>query len=110
METTNRSQVLSFFISPHPTMNTEQLQEIPRATITKELADLQLQCAVCLNQFNLNEPGIRKLPCDHFYHTQCIFPWLQSNASCPVCRAQLLPDDDRNHVRFEIGDLNLGKS
>lgn len=91
----NRTAILSFILPSHPIMTTAQLEGIPNAIITRRLADADVQCAVCLEKFRLNEPGVRQLPCDHFFHTECIFPWLQNNASCPVCRAQILPDDNR---------------
>lgn len=97
----NRNGILTFFLSSHPTMSTAQLQEIPNAAITKEVEDSQIQCAVCFEKFNLNESGVRKLPCDHLFHDTCIFPWLQSNASCPICRAQL-PNANQNNGKALI--------
>ncbi len=80
------------------TNGTLNLQEIiPNATITKELADSKLQCAVCFDKFYLNQTGVRKLPCHHLFHGECIFPWLRNNASCPVCRARL-PNANQNGV------------
>lgn len=68
---------------------------IPNATITKELVDLRIECAVCLTEFYLNESGVRKLQCNHSFHAECLFPWLQLNTSCPVCRAKL-PNVNQN--------------
>lgn len=48
-----------------------------------------LECAVCINEFRDDEI-LRLLPgCSHVFHLQCIGPWLASNATCPVCRANL---------------------
>lgn len=34
----------------------------------------------------------RVLPaCSHAFHSECLDPWLQSKAVCPVCRAQVEP-------------------
>jgi len=35
-----------------------------------------LQCSVCWEDFRLDEP-VRKLPCEHVYHENCIIPWLE---------------------------------
>jgi len=45
------------------------------------------ECAVCLSEFELGEPG-RILPkCNHSFHTDCIDMWFHSHATCPLCRA-----------------------
>ncbi|KAH0851031.1 hypothetical protein HID58_095031 [Brassica napus] len=36
---------------------------------------------------------VKKLPCGHCYHGNCILPWLGTRNSCPVCRFQLKTDD-----------------
>ncbi|KAF8406064.1 hypothetical protein HHK36_008144 [Tetracentron sinense] len=50
-----------------------------------------LECAVCLNEFEDHET-LRLLPkCDHVFHPDCIDAWLGSHTTCPVCRANLVP-------------------
>lgn len=45
------------------------------------------ECAVCLADFRDGE-RLRVLPpCLHAFHIDCIDAWLQSAASCPLCRA-----------------------
>ncbi|MED6205968.1 hypothetical protein PIB30_022572 [Stylosanthes scabra] len=50
-----------------------------------------LECAVCLNEFEDTET-LRLIPkCDHVFHPECIDEWLESHTTCPVCRANLVP-------------------
>ncbi|KAL6989648.1 RING-type E3 ubiquitin transferase [Sarracenia purpurea var. burkii] len=50
-----------------------------------------LECAVCLNEFEDDET-LRLIPkCDHVFHPECIDAWLDSHVTCPVCRANLVP-------------------
>ncbi|KAJ1387459.1 Zinc finger, RING-type [Sesbania bispinosa] len=50
-----------------------------------------LECAVCLNEFEETET-LRLIPkCDHVFHPECIDEWLASHTTCPVCRANLVP-------------------
>ncbi|GLT94982.1 hypothetical protein SLE2022_126890 [Rubroshorea leprosula] len=50
-----------------------------------------LECAVCLSEFEDHET-LRLIPkCDHVFHSDCIDEWLASHTTCPVCRANLVP-------------------
>ncbi|CDP07382.1 unnamed protein product [Coffea canephora] len=51
-----------------------------------------LACAVCKDIVGVGEM-VKKLPCGHGYHGDCIIPWLESRNSCPVCRYELPTDD-----------------
>ncbi|KZV54406.1 hypothetical protein F511_09721 [Dorcoceras hygrometricum] len=50
-----------------------------------------LECAVCLNEFEENETLRLITKCDHVFHAECIDAWLESHVTCPVCRANLVP-------------------
>lgn len=51
-----------------------------------------LECAVCLSEFDDDET-LRLLPkCNHVFHPECIDAWLASHVTCPVCRANLIPE------------------
>ncbi|KAL2325473.1 hypothetical protein Fmac_024531 [Flemingia macrophylla] len=51
-----------------------------------------LECAVCLSEFEETET-LRLIPkCDHVFHPECIDEWLSSHTTCPVCRANLVPE------------------
>ncbi|KAK4414234.1 E3 ubiquitin-protein ligase ATL6 [Sesamum alatum] len=63
-----------------------------------------LECAVCLNEFQEDET-LRLLPkCDHVFHPECIDAWLESHVTCPVCRANLVPQPADESVQAEAQD------
>ena len=66
----------------------EELAEIPRVTIDQKMMEQELNCAICLTDFQLDDEASR-LVCAHQFHPDCIGPWLQSNRSCPLCRRVL---------------------
>lgn len=47
-------------------------------------------CGVCLDAFQLGD-GAVALPCKHFYHEDCLVPWLKTSGTCPICRYALVP-------------------
>ena len=43
-------------------------------------------CAICVDEFIAGET-VKVLPCNHFFHPQCIDEWLRSHSSlCPLCK------------------------
>ena len=46
-------------------------------------------CVICLEDINYNE-YIINLPCNHYYHKECVYQWIIKNQNCPICRATLL--------------------
>ncbi|XVF69042.1 hypothetical protein PTKIN_Ptkin11bG0049500 [Pterospermum kingtungense] len=50
----------------------------------------QIDCAICLSEFEDTE-CVKTIPsCKHIFHVECIDMWLASHVSCPVCRGTKL--------------------
>ncbi|CAI9260139.1 unnamed protein product [Lactuca saligna] len=62
-----------------------------------------LECAVCLNEYE-DEETLRLIPkCDHVFHPECIDAWFENHVTCPVCRANLVPDSgESGNVPAEV--------
>jgi len=48
----------------------------------------QGECCICLERYDASKP-IRKTPCGHFMHHECLGIWLQVSSTCPACRSDL---------------------
>lgn len=49
-------------------------------------AKQQLDCAICLSEFEEGEP-VKIIPyCKHVFHQECVDTWLFSHLTCPICR------------------------
>lgn len=81
-----------------PPMAKDKISQIPTVEIDQQQIEQSLQCSVCWEDFKLAEP-VRKLVCEHYYHTQCIVPWLQLHGTCPICRKAL--NDDSGSAESE---------
>ena len=64
-----------------------------------------LECSVCKDQFEILQK-IKKIPCNHHFHEDCIMPWLKERNSCPVCRFEL-PTDDEDYEKLKNQKRNL---
>jgi len=85
-----------------PPMAKDKIAEIPTITIEQNQIDENMQCSVCWEDFKLAEP-VRKLVCEHLYHTQCIVPWLQLHGTCPICRKALADDSSAESSSASAG-------
>lgn len=84
-----------------PPLEKEKIEEIPTVQIEQDQVDIKLQCSVCWEDFQLNEP-VRKLPCTHVFHTDCICPWLSNHGTCPICRKSLVNENTTEQQRTSL--------
>ncbi|MED6173150.1 hypothetical protein PIB30_056549 [Stylosanthes scabra] len=82
-----------------------------------------LDCAVCLNRFEITDV-LRLLPkCNHAFHMDCVDKWLDEHSTCPLCRNRVDPKDiltreqlleqevkegERGNEANPIGDIEKG--
>ncbi|XP_072987464.1 E3 ubiquitin protein ligase RIE1-like isoform X2 [Typha latifolia] len=51
------------------------------------------ECCICLNQYE-DDAELHVLPCNHHFHSRCIIKWLRINATCPLCKYNILEGDE----------------
>ena len=63
-------------------------------------------CTICYEQLDTGDVETREtretLPCDHSFHVPCIRKWLETDNTCPVCRAE-------PSMEFHISTINGDK-
>ncbi|KAG8367923.1 hypothetical protein BUALT_Bualt16G0123200 [Buddleja alternifolia] len=47
-------------------------------------------CSICMEDFKTNYPFVT-MPCEHYFHKDCIVEWLQRRNTCPLCRYKCPP-------------------
>ncbi|XP_030043512.1 E3 ubiquitin-protein ligase RNF115 [Microcaecilia unicolor] len=75
-----------------PPADKDKITSLPTVTVTQEQVDMGLECPVCKEDYTATEQ-VRQLPCSHFFHSDCIVPWLELHDTCPVCRKSLNGED-----------------
>lgn len=81
---------------------------------TKKFSDLtatqkeDAKCAICMTEYSDSE-SVRIMQCKHFFHQECIDPYLAKyNNKCPICREHLASDyteglDDTVYTDADLG-------
>ncbi|KAH7960284.1 hypothetical protein HPB49_018518 [Dermacentor silvarum] len=100
-ESQGRQPLEGFYLEPRPSSLLNQLdgtgppplakdkiEQIPTVKIVQEQVDKLLQCTVCMEEFKTGEQ-VKRLPCQHHFHPDCIVPWLELHGTCPICRKLL---------------------
>lgn len=94
-----------------PPATSSAIAALPMVKLTREHLTSDPNCPICKDEFELDMEA-RELPCKHFYHSDCIIPWLRMHNTCPVCRYELqgVASANASHDRFpnENYDLRFG--
>ncbi|KAJ4713268.1 E3 ubiquitin-protein ligase RING1 [Melia azedarach] len=81
-----------------PPASKSVVENLPVVVLTQKDVDSDnALCAVCKDEIGVGEKA-KQLPCSHWYHGDCILPWLGIRNTCPVCRYEL-PTDDAGYER-----------
>ncbi|CAI0476424.1 unnamed protein product [Linum tenue] len=63
------------------------------------LSQEDAECCICLSSYD-DGVELRELPCGHHFHCTCVDKWLHINATCPLCKYNILKSgrQDREEV------------
>ncbi|XP_061337163.1 E3 ubiquitin-protein ligase RZF1 [Gastrolobium bilobum] len=71
-----------------PPAQSSAIAALPMVKLTQDHLASDPNCPICKDEFQL-DMEVRELPCKHFYHSDCIVPWLRIHNTCPVCRYEI---------------------
>ncbi|KAH9746134.1 RING-type domain-containing protein [Citrus sinensis] len=55
------------------------------------------ECCICLSSYE-DGTELHALPCNHHFHSTCIVKWLKMNATCPLCKYNILKGNEQVFV------------
>ncbi|KAF5733011.1 E3 ubiquitin-protein ligase [Tripterygium wilfordii] len=59
------------------------------------LSEEDTECCICLSAYD-DGTDLRELPCLHHFHCTCIDKWLHINATCPLCKFNILKSGNQS--------------
>ena len=75
-------------------------------------------CSICLCDYE-DQEELRRLPCDHYFHKECVDEWLKLKRTCPLCKRDITESISirtkkiwrrRRHNRTRPGSLGSSSS
>ena len=90
-----------------PPASEEAIRSLRKKKVDNEMLgdDGQAECSICMDNVELGN-DVAVLPCDHWFHGDCVTSWLKEHDTCPHCRkpisdadAPLRPESSRRRSR-----------
>ncbi|KAK5086059.1 hypothetical protein LTR70_007501 [Exophiala xenobiotica] len=80
-----------------PPASQDLINQLPKKQLEKSMAgdDGKAECSICMDNVELGTE-VTVLPCNHWFHFECIESWLKEHDTCPHCRKPITPPDQRN--------------
>ena len=75
----------------------ELIDQLPKKPVDKSMLgdDQRAECSICMDNVEIGTE-VTVLPCQHWFHFECIESWLKEHDTCPHCRKPITPEDQRN--------------
>ncbi|KAJ6095383.1 hypothetical protein N7486_006129 [Penicillium sp. IBT 16267x] len=67
----------------------------PGRDVDQQMIDSGVECVICLSLPELGK-RVTVLPCEHLFHYICIQQWLTRSTTCPLCRQNAVPLEQRD--------------
>ena len=92
-----------------------EINKLKKYILSKENLDnfgCENSCPVCKEDFIVGNK-MMDLPCKHYFHEDCLMPWLNQHDSCPICRYELKTDDpdyEKMKLQRNQNSLNVNQN
>jgi len=85
-----------------------RVKEVDDAMLGCENGEGKAKCVVCVDDMVKGEK-VAVLPCEHFFHGECVVPWLKLHGTCPVCRRSVEVEEEKGVEGKGGGDVGAAE-
>ncbi|CAB9499628.1 protein ligase Arkadia [Seminavis robusta] len=85
----------TFQYDPEKLNNTNGTSGVDQEGRTKDIDDSEIKCLVCQFPYEKGD-DLRRLPCGHCFHKDCVDQWLKTKDVCAYCRQSIRPEENDN--------------
>lgn len=70
------------------------IDALPKKEADKSMMgnDGKAECSVCMDNVEIGDE-VTELPCNHWFHGDCVGAWLKEHDTCPHCRQGIMPKE-----------------
>ena len=83
---TANSMILDWFGSKP--LDPGKIQTYPLYTVTNP-KDIEYNCRICMEDYQMNDKVLLLLPCNHYFHQNCIIQFFKYKNVCPIDNVEL---------------------
>jgi len=69
-------------------LKTRQKRSLVIRILTSIDEELNDYCSICLDKY-VKDDRLILLSCNHYFHEDCLLPWIDHNNTCPHCRRNI---------------------
>lgn len=78
-----------------PPASEAAIKSLAKKKVDKEMlgSEGQAECSICMDNVELGT-DVTVLPCNHWFHGDCVTAWLKEHDTCPHCRKSISTAED----------------
>ncbi len=72
------------------------IKQLPTKKVQKEMmgSDGTAECSICMENVEIGN-NVTELPCNHWFHGDCVVAWLKEHDTCPHCRKPITKPEEQ---------------
>jgi E3 ubiquitin-protein ligase RNF115/126 len=79
-----------------PPASEAAIRSLPKKKVDRSMLgeDGKAECSICMDSVELGNE-VTLLPCNHWFHGDCVTSWLKEHDTCPHCRKPISNNDEQ---------------